>query len=98
MADNTNTTSTSSTLSVVLIGCGRVAEKHLKAISKLKGLELKAVVDVNPDSAKRLLGSVKGFANVKTFTDYKAAIDEIKPSRLPNTQWNTDRTSFSKSP
>lgn len=80
MADNTNTTSTSSTLSVVLIGCGRVAEKHLKAISKLKGLELKAVVDVNPDSAKRLLGSVKGFANVKTFTDYKAAIDEIKPS------------------
>ncbi len=80
MADNTNTTSTSSTLSVVLIGCGRVAEKHLKAISKLKGLELKAVVDVNPDSAKRLLGSVKGFANVKTFTDYKAAIDEIRPS------------------
>jgi predicted dehydrogenase len=80
MADNTNTTSTSSTLSVVLIGCGRVAEKHLKAISKLKGLELKAVVDVNPDSAKRLLGSVKGFANVKTFTDYKVAIDEIKPS------------------
>lgn len=80
MADNTNTTSTSSTLSVVLIGCGRVAEKHLKAISKLKGLELKAVVDVNPDSAKRLLGSVKGFANVKTFTDYKAAIDEINPS------------------
>lgn len=80
MADNTNTTSTSSTLSVVLIGCGRVAEKHLKAISKLKGLELKAVVDVNPDSAKRLLGSVKGFANIKTFTDYKAAIDEIKPS------------------
>ncbi len=80
MADNTNITSTSSTLSVVLIGCGRVAEKHLKAISKLKGLELKAVVDVNPDSAKRLLGFVKGFANVKTFTDYKAAIDEIKPS------------------
>ena len=80
MADNTNTATSSSTLSVVLIGCGRVAEKHLKAISKLKGLELKAVVDVNPDSAKRLLGSVKGFANVKTFTDYKAAIDEIKPS------------------
>lgn len=80
MADNTNKATSSSTLSVVLIGCGRVAEKHLKAISKLKGLELKAVVDVNPDSAKRLLGSVKGFANVKTFTDYKAAIDEIKPS------------------
>ena len=82
MADNTNKATSSSTLSVVLIGCGRVAEKHLKAISKLKGLELKAVVDVNPDSAKRLLGSVKGFANVKTFTDYKVAIDEIKPSTV----------------
>ena len=81
MAGDQTSTSFSAPLGVVLIGCGRVAEKHLKAISKLKGLELKAVVDVNPDSAKRLLGSVKGFANVKTFTDYKAAIDEIKPSK-----------------
>jgi predicted dehydrogenase len=80
MAENTNSSSVSAPLSVVLIGCGRVAEKHLKAISKLKGLELKAVVDVNPESAKRLLNSVKGFSNVKTYNDYKAAIDEIKPA------------------
>ncbi|MBQ6304098.1 MAG: Gfo/Idh/MocA family oxidoreductase [Clostridiales bacterium] len=79
MADNSNS-SASTPLSVVLIGCGRVAEKHLKAISKLKGLELKAVVDVNPDSAKRLLGSVKGFAATRIFNDYKEAIDEVKPS------------------
>ncbi len=79
MADN-STTSVQTPLPVVLIGCGRVAEKHLKAISKLKGLELKAVVDVNPESAKRLLGSVKGFAGVKQYSDYKTAIDEIKPS------------------
>lgn len=79
MADNSNS-SASTPLSVVLIGCGRVAEKHLKAISKLKGLELKAVVDVNPDSAKRLLGSVKGFASTRIFNDYKEAIDEVKPS------------------
>ena len=65
MAENTTTSSVSAPLSVIIIGCGRVAEKHLKAISKLKGLELKAVVDTNPDSAKRLLGSVKGFAGVK---------------------------------
>ena len=80
MAENTTTSSVSMPLSVIIIGCGRVAEKHLKAISKLKGLELKAVVDTNPDSAKRLLDSVKGFAGVKQFSDYKAAIDEIKPS------------------
>ena len=79
MADNSKN-SVSTPLSVIIIGCGRVAEKHLKAISKLKGLELKAVVDVNPDSAKRLLGSVKGFANTKIYNDYKEAIDEVKPS------------------
>ena len=80
MADNSNSTNNKAPLPVVLIGCGRVAEKHLKAIKKLSGLELKAVVDVNPDSAKRLLNSVKGFADVKFFNDYKEAIDEIKPS------------------
>ncbi|MBR3247761.1 MAG: Gfo/Idh/MocA family oxidoreductase [Clostridiales bacterium] len=80
MADNTNISSINTPLAVVLIGCGRVAEKHLKAISKLKGLELKAVVDVNPESSKRLLSSVKGFSNVKTYSDYKTAIDEIRPA------------------
>ena len=80
MAVNTTLQSIPSPVPVVLIGCGRVAEKHLKAISKLKDLELKAVVDVNPESAKRLLSSVKGFENVKSYTDYKTAIDEIKPS------------------
>ena len=80
MADNTNTISVSEPLSVIIIGCGRVAEKHLKAISKLNGLQLKAVVDTNPESAKRLLGSVKGFANTKIYSDYKTAIEEVKPS------------------
>ncbi len=76
----TTTNAAQAKLTVIIIGCGRVAEKHLKAISKLDNLELKAVVDVNPESAKRLLGSVKGFANTKVYSDYKAAIDEVKPS------------------
>ena len=80
MANNTNNPQNNEKLSIIIIGCGRVAEKHLKAISKLKDLELKAVVDVNPDSAKRLLGSVKGFADTKFYNDYKEAIDEVKPS------------------
>ena len=81
MADNNNSLSVSVPLPVIIIGCGRVAEKHLKAISKLKGLlALAAVVDTNPESAKRLLGSVKGFANTKVYNDYKTAIEEVKPS------------------
>lgn len=66
-------------LSVVIVGCGRVAVKHLKSISKLSGLELKGVVDTNADSAKRLLSSVKGFADTPVFADYKEAIDAVKP-------------------
>ena len=80
MSENSTSNPVSTPLSVIIIGCGRVAEKHLKAISKLKNLELKAVVDTNPESAKRLLGSVKGFAGTKVYNDYKAAIDEVKPS------------------
>lgn len=81
MADNNSSISISTPLTVIIIGCGRVAEKHLKAISKLKGsLALAAVVDTNPESAKRLLNSVKGFANTKVYNDYKTAIEEVKPS------------------
>ena len=66
-------------LSVIIIGCGRVAVKHLKAISKIKGLKLAAVVDTNADSAKRLLSSVKGFSNTPVYSDYKEAIDKVHP-------------------
>ena len=80
MAGDSTSTSVTAPLSVIIIGCGRVAVKHLKAVSKLKGLELKAVVDTNPESANRLLSSVKGFAGTKIYNDYKQAIDEVKPS------------------
>ena len=66
-------------LSVIIIGCGRVAVKHLQAISKLNGLKLAAVVDTNEESAKRLQDSVKGFSNTPVYSDYKEAIDKIKP-------------------
>lgn len=56
---NQNQTEVLMSLSVIIVGCGRVAVKHLKSISKLNGLELKGVVDTNSDSAKRLLASVK---------------------------------------
>lgn len=80
MAGDSTSTSLTAPLSVIIIGCGRVAVKHLKAVSRLKGLELKAVVDTNPESADRLINSVKGFAGTKIYNDYKQAIDEVKPS------------------
>ena len=52
---------------VAIIGCGRVAVKHLKAISKLKErVELIAVADTNVDGAKKLL-TERGFVGVQIF-------------------------------
>lgn len=59
---------------VMIIGCGRVAAKHLKAINKnSRKCELAALVDVSEQAAKRLSDSVPYFA------DYKEAIEQIKP-------------------
>lgn len=65
---------------VIIIGCGRVASKHIKAIKKLgKDCELAALVDNNPDAPKRLLDSSGIKGDIKVFDDYKKAIDEIRP-------------------
>lgn len=64
---------------VAIIGCGRVAVKHLKAISKLKDrLELVAVSDVNTDAAKKLL-TEKGFVGTKIYSNYEEMIETDKP-------------------
>ncbi len=69
-------------LKVIIIGCGRVASKHLKAIKKLKDrLELAALVDVSPDAPAKLLQLSKfPSKDVKIYNDYEKAITEIKPS------------------
>lgn len=62
-----------------IIGCGRVATKHLKAISKLKDrVELVAVTDVNVEAAKKLL-TEKGFVGVKIYADFEEMLNEAKP-------------------
>lgn len=58
----------------MIIGCGRVASKHLKAINKnSKSCRLAALVDVSEEAAKKLC------PQARYFSDYKTAIDEIKP-------------------
>lgn len=66
---------------IMIIGCGRVASKHLKAIKKLNDrCELKALVDVSEDAPKKLLES-SGFdkTGIEFFNDYKTAVDMVKP-------------------
>ena len=68
-------------LSVMIIGCGRVAAKHIKAIKKLSSdVELKALVDVSDKAPLKLLEASKiPSSEVQIFTDFKEAIDTIKP-------------------
>ena len=66
---------------IIIIGCGRVAVKHVKAIKKLSHVcELKALVDVSEDAPAKVLESAKyDPSDVKVYNDYKQAIDEISP-------------------
>lgn len=66
-------------LKVAIIGCGRVAAKHLKAIKTLKkNLVLVGVSDTNSDNANKLLSEF-GFKNIPVYSDFKQMLDEKKP-------------------
>lgn len=68
--------------SVALIGCGRVALKHLKAIShNQKHVQLSAVVDTKPAKAKEVLAKhYKGQPNsVQLYTDVEQMLADEKP-------------------
>lgn len=60
-----------------LIGCGRIATNHLKAV-KNNNLELVAVCDLLPEAMENLLAKheLNEDKSIKRYTDYKALIDE----------------------
>lgn len=60
-----------------LIGCGRIATNHIKAVLNNK-LELAAVCDVIPEHMEILLGKhdLQNDTSIKRYTDYKKMIEE----------------------
>lgn len=60
-----------------LIGCGRIATNHVKAVINNK-LEFVAVCDVIPEQMEALLEKhdLQNDASIKRYTDYKKLIDE----------------------
>lgn len=60
-----------------LIGCGRIATNHVKAVLN-NGLEFVAVCDVVPEHMEQLLAKhdLQNDATIKRYTDYKQLIDE----------------------
>lgn len=70
-------------LSVLIIGCGRVSAKHIKAINKHKDkLYLVGLVDTNESFAKKTLNDYtdKEYSSkVSIYSDYQKAVLEKKP-------------------
>ena len=64
----------------VLIGCGRIATNHIKAVVN-NGLELCAVCDIRPEAMEELLAKhgLEKDPSIKRYTDYRIMLEEVKP-------------------
>lgn len=67
-------------LKYALIGCGRIARNHVKAVIN-NGLEFAAVCDVIPEQMEKLLaeGGLAEDAAIARFTDYREMIEKVRP-------------------
>ena len=65
----------------VLIGCGRIATNHIKAV-KDNSLELVAVCDIVPENMEILLAKhgLENDETIKRYTDYKEMLANEKPT------------------
>ena len=63
-----------------LIGCGRIATNHVKAVVNNK-LEFAAVCDVVPEQMEALLAKhgLEKDSSIARYTDYKKMIEEVEP-------------------
>lgn len=68
-------------LSVLIAGCGRVSEKHAKAIKTLsKQYKLAGACDVNENAAKAMITNCgNAGTDAKIYSGWKKAVDELKP-------------------
>lgn len=64
----------------VLIGCGRIAVNHVKAVIE-NGLDFAAVCDTIPTQTEKLLSAygLEQDSSIRRYTDYKKMIEEIRP-------------------
>ena len=64
-----------------LIGCGRIATNHVKAVVNNK-LEFAAVCDVVPEQMEALLvkHGLEKDSSIARYTDYKKMIEEVQPT------------------
>lgn len=58
---------------IALVGAGSFGQKHLNAVTKVKGAQLKYVVDIDESKAKKFAGQVGAEARA----DYKSVLSEV---------------------
>ena len=65
----------------VLIGCGRIAVNHIKAVLN-NHLELAAVCDVKPEAMETLLAKhgLEKDTSIRRYTDYREMIEAEQPT------------------
>lgn len=63
-----------------LIGCGRIATNHIKAVLK-NDLTLAAICDVEPAHMESLLAKhdLQSDTSIKRYSDYQKMLEEVKP-------------------
>ena len=74
-------------LKFALVGCGRIAVKHIKAVLSNKEYTVVSITDVNPDAPLRLLSecglSKKAISDLKNsvrfYTDFQEMLEKEKP-------------------
>jgi len=62
------------TFRIALVGCGRISRNHVEAISRVDGLELVAVSDVDEMRAKAISDPL----GIPSFTSYEEMLDEVE--------------------
>ena len=64
-----------------LIGCGRIATNHIKAVLN-NHLEFAAVCDTVPEQMEALLAKhgLEKDSSIARYTDYKKMIEEVQPT------------------
>ena len=58
-----------------LIGCGRIADRHVRLLTSMPEFRLEAVSDVTPDKADRVAAA----HGVRAYADYREMLDREKP-------------------
>jgi predicted dehydrogenase len=66
-------------LRVAIVGCGGIADLHMRTYANMPDVEVVAGADINPE---RLIAMKTKFGIAKTYQDWKVMLKEIKPDAV----------------